>query len=157
MTELITFQSYHAQNALPPVKLDGYIYSVMEGSYQKTHNEQIVDEKYTPSGEMSRQRLTTNKHRWAMTFLVPINDSQIQVEGGGAPTTQPWGTLSTIHNTIGLPVTYDMVYYYDVTTNWDFSGAPTHYVYATGDQEVPHNNNISMWEVVISLWGKDFI
>jgi hypothetical protein len=137
---------------LPPIKLDGYVYFVVSGTYQFTHNEKIISEDYTSSGNMDRQTQNTRKHRWAMTLKVPRTSQNVELKQG---TLESIGNITTLRASSDKEPPDDFLALYDIITNWDFSGDNTHRVYLLKEAEQPNNDDIGILQVPIQLWGMD--
>lgn len=137
---------------LPPIKLDGYVYFVVSGTYQFTHNEKIISEEYTSAGDIDRQTQNTRKHRWAMTLKVPRTSQNVEVKEG---TLESIGNITTLRASSDKEPPSDFLDFYDITTNWDFSGDNTHRAYLLKETEQPNSDDIGILQVVIQLWGMD--
>ena len=138
---------------LPVIRLDGKDYFITGGTYQKLHNERIITEEYTAAGEISRSVVLTGKHRWQMTLHVPASYTQV-----GLPADMQSlqvGDRTYLHATLAKEPPSDLLEFYDVVCNGNFSGTYTHLVYLSADWEAPHNDDIGEWVIPISLWGYD--
>lgn len=138
---------------MPPIKLDGFIYFVAEGTYSRTYSEKIITEKYTSSGEIDRQILNTGKHRWKMTLIVPLDANQVDQQVRDLGTV---GDLDDLHTTADKMPAADLLDFWDISTNWDLSGIKTHVAYLKLSDEVPRKNDIGVWQIPIALWGYDY-
>lgn len=139
--------------AVPPIKLDGKVYFVMDGTYSRTWSEKQIAEEYTTQGAIDRQMLDTGKYRFKMTLLVVTSTSNVVQTDG---TLANLGSLTNLHTSAAKAAPSDMLDYYDISTNWDFTGDKTHEVYLKLGEETPHNNDIGTWQVPIELWGEDY-
>jgi hypothetical protein len=138
---------------LPPIKLDGKVYFVAEGTYTRTYSEKLITEEYTTQGEFDRQMLNTGKDRFKMTLLVVTDTSNVeQVDGVLADL----GDIDDLHTSAAKEAPLDELDYYDISTDWDFSGTKTHTVFLKLGEEAPHNNDIGTWQVPIELWGEEY-
>lgn len=138
---------------LPPIKLDGKVYFLQTGTYSVKYSEKLIEEAYAADTDMDRQMRNTDKHRWSFTILVPINTNLLDINGDLSPS--DCGTRTDLHTSADKEPPSDLLDFYDISTNWDFSGAKTHQVYLTLGDEAPHNDDIGKWTIVVTLWGKD--
>ena len=143
------------QKRLPIVRLDGKDYFLLSGSYQRLHNEKIINERYTEDGSIDRQARATYKHRWQFTVVAPSSVSYITYQHPDPSKSFDFGTLGTIHATMDKLYPEDGLEYYDIDVLEDFSGTYTHYVYAAKEWEAPHGDDPGLWQVPITLWGSD--
>lgn len=149
----ITLQS--GSNALPPVKLDGKVYIPSQGTYQRMMNEKQVVERYTSNGGIDFQKQNTGKHRWQMTLVVPASTAHVVITESPFPASD-MGTLADLQATDDKVAPSSQLQFYDIDTDWDFSGSYQYLVYMTKmDNVQPNMNDINIWQVPISLWGYD--
>ena len=141
--------------ALTPIKLDGKIYIVSAGSYSMMENEKIIAARHTANGAIDMQRVETSKHRWSMTLMVPTSTDNVTLIDASFSASD-MGTLSDLQTTCDKLAPSDLLDFYDIDSEWDFSGAVPYNVYVDGlDFQSPNNNDIGLWQVPITLWGKD--
>lgn len=139
-------------SGLPPIKLDGYVYFVVTGTHQFTHNEKIISEGYTSSGGIDRQTQNTRKHRWAMTLKVPRTSQNVELKQG---VLENIGNIATLRASADKEAPDDFLDFYDITSNWDFSGDHDYRAYLVKETEQPNSDDIGVLQVVIQLWGMD--
>ncbi len=151
----VLFQPYTM--AIPPIKLDGKVYIVMTGTYQRLKNEKIITARYTDSGGIDLQKVNTEKHRWKMTLLVPTSTSNVTVSGA-AFSSSDMGTVSDLQATFDKMSPDDLLAFYDIDREWVFAGEEPYSVYIDSmDKRPPNNDDIGTWQVPITLWGYDKI
>lgn len=141
------------QNKLPAVKLDDKIYFIQRDTYSKVHNEAEITERYTPSGEIDRQKNQTNKHRWNFTLFVPTSYALLDVTGAASADI---GMLDDLHASAYKVAPSDLLEFWDITCYEDFTGSYTNLVYMSLEPEAPSGNDPSRWQVPVKLWGYDW-
>jgi len=148
-------QFKQGSGSLPPVKLDGKVYAVLQGTYQRLLNEKQVVERYTANGNIDFQKQNTYKHRWQMTLMVPLSTSYIVI-GNDCPIVEAdFGTLADLQASDDKVAPSSQLQFYDIGNDWDFSGTYNYLVYVTKmDLTQPHMD-LYKWQVPISLWGED--
>lgn len=142
------------EKRLPIIRIDGRDYFITGGSYTKLHNEKaFLTEEYTAGGNISRSFVQTYSHRWNMTLRVPLVHTQVQI-----PSDMSWllpGDRSYLHASNAKCPPSDLLEYYDVTCQENFSGSESHLVYINLGQEAPHNDDVTIWDIPVTLWGYD--
>ena len=146
---------YGIQRRLPIVRLDGKDYFIMSGTYQRLHGEKLIDEKYGRGGGIVRQKTATYKHRWQMTLMVPLSVSYVSYQHPDPGKVFDFGDLATLRASDDKLYPVDGLEYYDVDRLEDFTGSYQHYVYLTKDWETPNADDVGIWQVPITLWGRD--
>lgn len=140
---------------IAPIKLDGKVYSVVGGSHSFLENEKITTARHTANGGIDFQRIETGCHRLRMTLRVPVSTDYVTVEDADF-TSSSMGTLSNLQTTADKLAPSDLLDFYDIDSEWDFSGGVPYNVYMDSINFcTPFNNDIGLWDIPITLWGKD--
>lgn len=143
-------------SALPPVKLDGKVYLLLQGTYQRLMNEKQTTARFTSAGGIDFQKQNTYKHRWSFTIVAPRSTSYI-VLGEDCPIDlADFGTLADLQASDDKVAPSSQLQFHDIETDWDFSGTYQYLVYIERMENTqPHQGNIYQWQVPITLWGED--
>lgn len=141
--------------SVPIVRLDGYDYFILGGTYQRLRHEKIINDRYSKDGEIDRQKKNTGKNRWRMTLVIPLSSSYVNLLSVDAGESFNFGNMSTILASDDKEYPYDGLYFYDVTSNGIFSGTYTSYVHMMMDWESLWNNDPGIFQVPVELWGRD--
>ena len=139
---------------LPPIKLDGYIYFVLSGTYSRVYNEKQIEDSLSASGAMVRQIRNTEKMRYYMSLLVPTYVSDVEFRDGIFE--EDIGTISYLHYTLDRMPPIDLVEYYDIDKNWVYDGYKSADVLVSSPSETPWGDDINTWQVPIALWGETY-
>jgi hypothetical protein len=154
---VLVFIQGTGEKRLPIIRLDGKDYFLLGGTYQRLHNEKIINERYAIDGEFDRQMKNTGKKRWKFTVLVPASISYLSYDILSDPSIAAFdfGDLATLHTSADKVYPYDGLYYYDIDRFENFTGTYSHYVYMKIDWETPNNNDPGQWQIPVELWGRD--
>lgn len=141
--------------AIPPIKLDGKVYTLLQGTYQRMLNEKVTVERYTSKGTIDFQKQNTGRHRWQMTLVVPLSTSYITTGSDCPIPASDMGTLADLQATDDKVAPSSQLQFYDIENDWDFSGTYNYLVYMTKMENTQPYHDIYKWQVPISLWGAD--
>lgn len=149
----VTFEKH--SGGIPPIKLDGKVYVVLQGTYQRLLNEKQITARYTSSGGIDLQKQNTGKHRWMMTLIVPVSTSYLVLTHSPISASD-FGTLADLQASDDKVAPSSQLQLYDIENDWDFSGSYNYLVYIDKMENAqPYQNDIYKWQVPISLWGED--
>lgn len=143
------------QSRLPVVRLDGHDYMIMSNTYQVLKSEKLITDRYNKDGGIDRQKVCTYKHRWKMTLVVPTNTSYISMVNPNPGESFNFGTMSTLIASDDKTYPNDGLEFYDIESLGIFTGSYTSYVYMSKDWATPYNNDPTVYQVPVDLWGRD--